>query len=286
MNGLAKNYSLHVFIATAVASAMILMTSNSVADAVKPNEGANEEPIVKGAQKLLPPPGPYGLVSAKAKKIAEYGSQMTSPPAPSAPTMPVVQQRVDGSQDELSKPQNLTGSGIAQSPPKLSVVAPSSPAVVKSEETRDKQGAVITKPVFKSVKPSMTQPLAPVKPKNGMAPVANDTPVLMPQKIAVNPPTLGQAPGAMVVQKNPQGMMPQLMFPVPPPQPLAQNFQGQMPVFRGHPRNMMPAPQIKQYRYIPLPVYKSDNGNGFQLPAFGGNAPVPGFWMPQMNNRK
>lgn len=124
--------------------------------------------------------------------------------------------------------------------PKLAVQGGKSPADIK-------QNVEITEPKFKRAMPSIsqalqsTQPVAPVKPS-----ISKDL-----QKISK--PILGTR------------TMPRSRPTMPP--------QQMMPSFNGI------APQIQQYRYIPLPVYQS-NFSYPQPPSFNGN--VPGYWMPQM----
>jgi len=61
--------------------------------------------------------------------------------------------------------------------------------------------------------------------------------------------------------------------------------QPAMPQFRGNPgqpAQLGVAPQIQQFKYIPLPVYQANFGRP-QAPSFSTNA--PGYWVPQMNNK-
>ena len=222
MHGLQKNYSLHIVVATVFASAMILITANGVADAVK----VTEEASLKSLQKHpLPPPGPFELVNSQGGNTVTGDQQPQVAFSATAPNMPDMMQII----------------------PKLGI-APSialKPANLNPANKGIKQNVISNEPVFKKTMPNMPQTI--------------NTPVNRPQPVAPNLPSKRMAPPT-----------------VNPPVPRS------MPQFRGSPRQLGVAPQIQQYRYIPLPVYQA-NFRYPQPPNFNGSA--PGYWVPQMNNK-
>ena len=238
MHRLQKNYSLHVVIATVFASAMILITANGVADAVKETEEASLKSLQKHP---LPPPGPFELINSQGKKTVTGGQQPQKAVAPTAPNMP----------------------DMMQVTPKLGIAPPIAlkPASLEPANKGIKKNVIINEPVFQKTMPSMSQALQTIK-----KPVNNPQPVVpvMPSNKMVPPTVNAPIPRTM----------PQLKHNMHP--------QQAMPQFRGNPRQLRIAPQIQQYRYIPLPVYQA-NFSYLQPPSFNGSA--PGYWVPQTNNK-
>jgi len=220
MHSLQKNYSLHITVATVFASAMILITTNGVADAVKV---AEEAPLKISQKHPLPPPGPFELVNSQGRSIVTDGQQPQVAFSAKAPKMP-----------EMTRATPKSG------------IAPS--IELKPANTGIKKNVVINTPVFNKTMPNMPQTLQAI-----------NTPVNPAQPVAPNMPNKRMAPPA-----------------VNPPVPRS------MPQFRGNPRRLGAAPQIQQYRYIPLPVYQA-NLRHPQPPSFNKNA--SGYWIPQINNK-
>jgi len=140
MQGLKDNYSLHVVIATVLASTMILMSSNGVADAKK----ATEDAPSTGLLKQPPPPpglfgqhGSYSIKDLKPKQQVERPiPSMSTPVAPKAPDMP-----------NLKQAQIAPPAGI------------SAPVMLKPAAKGITQKVQIKEPV------SRVQPAAPIRPQ-------------------------------------------------------------------------------------------------------------------------
>lgn len=220
MNGIKDKYSLHVVVATIIASGMILITNNGVADAVKATGDTSTKQL---HQQLLAPPGPFGQ-----NRVEEaHASIVKQQQAIKAPKMPEFKQTV----------------------PALGVAAP---AVAAPDAL---------KPVFQRAVPNAPQALQP-----------RSNPVLEEQPVAPVTPAYDM-------------LTPMVTMPAPEKMPqFNQNMlmQYPMPQFRGHPGQLRAAPQIQQFKYIPLPVYQANFGHP-QAPSF--NANVPGRWVPQMQNK-
>jgi len=152
MQGLKDNYSLHVVIATVLASTMILMSSNGVADAEKATGDATNT----GMQKQPPAPpglfGQHGAISAKDVKpkqqIERPVPSMNIPVAPKAPNMPNLEQA------QIAPPTGI-----------------SAPVMLKPAAQGVTQKVKIKEPVFSQTMPtikapvSRAQPAAPTRPQ-------------------------------------------------------------------------------------------------------------------------
>lgn len=255
MKGLPDS-SLPVIVATTLASVMILVAGNGVADAVKKTE--------ETAVQDLAPPGPFGLsgsdsaavsdsssqavVTQMERKLPEQGVQSTAkmPVAPNMPTMKVAPQLVATS---LVAPKPLANGSVLAAEPVLKMAQPNTSKALEAPVNL------------------MNKPLAPVGSNIKMSPS-------IAVSARVNPQYVIKSPVAPVISS---ASMPQFITPIQPmrpPQPM---------MF--HPQQNMPtgaiAPKLQKYRYVPLPVIKS-NYNYQQLPKQGGSFPVPGYyWVPQ-----
>lgn len=257
MNSLKNNYSLQIAVATVLASTMILVTENGVAEAVKVTEGT--------ALTQLPPPGPFAQVEPDGK-----GGSL----APVAP-------KVNGGNHEMPLKPEMPE--MKKNAPELSATPPE---IVQPVNTAIEKKIALGEPEFKRAMPSIPKALqvmkppsglvaqtpdAPAKPKAIVAPTIKTAPVLTREQIAVAPNFVATLPPGM---------------PQYPTQPMMQPFHGKMPVFNGSPGNIGFAPKMQQYRYIPLPVIQSNYGRP-QMPAFNGIIPPPipsaGYWIPQPN---
>ena len=145
MQGLKDNYSLHVVIATVLASTMILMSSNGVADAKKTTEDAPSTGLLK--QPPAPPglfgqQGSYSIKDLKPKQQVERPvPSMKIPVAPKAPDMP-----------NLKQAQIAPPAGI------------SAPVMLKPAVKGITQKVRIKEPVFSQAMPTIKTPVSRVRP--------------------------------------------------------------------------------------------------------------------------
>ncbi len=172
MNSLHNNYSLHVVVATVLASAMILITGNGVADAVK----VTEEALVETLQEApLPPPGPFGLMNSQAENPTTALQQPQKVLAPVAPKMPDIMQVI----------------------PKLNIAPP---IALKPINKGIKQNVISSNarnaPVLNKLQQSIS--LATIN-----APVNHPQPVV-PLMPAIIPPTTMNPPVARIMPQMPQ----------------------------------------------------------------------------------
>lgn len=270
---------LPVAIATAFASVMILVTGSGVADV----------DVVKDTNEVsLPPPGPFALGGSKGQIAASKGGN-----APAAPLAP-----------------NAGSSQGAQSLVGVAPVMPAAPNTPNMEKDAPQIGADLStkvklpnvdvlqemkavqtaEPVLKKSVPGISRPLNSIE-----APINLTKKPLLPNapKVKVDTTSLISASvlvkAQQVVAKEPVApvlsevstrsvLVPMPRQPVQPHQPLSQNYQ-QIP--RG-----AVAPQIQQYRYVPLPVIQSNYDYNYQqYPSYNGSFPATGYyWVPQKNN--
>jgi len=240
MQGLKDKYLLQVILATVFASAMIFITDNGVADAVKVTAKASME---EQQTQPLAPPGPFrqssyqndGNFTGNQQALAPT-SKLSPSATPTAPSM-------------LDSKQVVPVFGIA------------SPTALKPLNTGVEQNVEIEKPVFQRKMPNTPQTLSEIN-----MPQAPEIPINRMAPPAVAMPVLGDMPRFNHDMHN-------------------MVLQPAMPQFRGNPSQpaqLGVAPQIQQFKYIPLPVYQANFGHP-QAPSFSTN--VPGYWVPQMNNK-
>lgn len=262
MNMLLKKPALQVTLATLIASVMILVSGNGVADAVKTAENAS----VKGLkQKPLPPPGPFGSIMIDRKKTL-------APPA--APQMPVAKQA------HIGRPIVPSISGEPLNEVAMPRLAPKEPELKRLMPNNQQALGNVKMPKGQLGSSSLGMPNVNIVP-----PVAKElrSRPNMPKQLAVAPP-FSVADMKMLLPVSPPmtsvGVMPPVLNqPLFPQQPLAQPFRGKMPDFKGKIGSMLVPPKIQQYRYIPLPVYQSNFGNSQPPPL----APQgSGLWVPQI----
>lgn len=270
--------SLPVIGATVVASLMILVTGNGVADAVK----LSEQPT----QKMAPPPGPFDFLSAKNGEVAKKEAGI-KPSVPVAPKEPLSQQGVDGSNSQIEPPTMPEMAGTP--PPELEALIKPMQAKAVAKPDMAKDG-----PEFKRAMPSINQAPGAIKSPAKLAanlapPVMPEAKVVMP-KVTASPKQLAVAPKlskdipplAVDLQAKKVGQMPpQLQYPVP------QSFQRRMPAFGVNGMGMPVPPQMQLYRYVPVPVFQQSIPNYPVAPTYRGYMPAPnGYWVPNNGQQR
>ena len=234
MHGLKDNYSLHVVVATVFASAMILISNNGVADAVK----VTDEASMKGQQNQpLAPPGPFGqnsnwdnkASSGNQNQAVALTNRQSAPATPAPPNMP----------------------NLKQVAPTFGVAAP---VALKPANKGVQQNVKINEPVFQRKMPTI--PLA-MQIRN--PPVMNGRPSVpvVPTNNMIPPTVTMPVPGKM--PRFNRNMLPQHAVP---------QFRGTP----SQPGQLRAAPKIQQFKYIPLPVYQANYGLP-QPPSFKANVP-------------
>ena len=271
MKGLQKNYSLQIVVATVLASVMILVTGNGIADS-------------RNSKNLLPPPGPFANKLPEAEVDSAASGAVSSPHKPVAP---VAQQGLNQKGISEKMPHQPKKPEIAHAMPKPGVL----PALeLKPVNKGIRQPVPGREPEFKREMPSIPQALATIKAptvpqvSQPATPRMPEVKPLMPQQAVTPPPFSVNAPQGAYQP----GSAPQLSRPMPPQQPLMPNTRPAMPpAYRANsaqPGSYM-RPGVQQYRYIPLPVYQANYGYS-RPPANGYYMPTPGFWVPRSSGNK
>lgn len=189
-------------VATALASAMILITGNGVADAVKVTQKASLE---NSQEAPLPPPGPFGLINSQAENTMTALQQPQTALAPVAPKMPDTMQvipKLNIAPPIALKPVNK---GIKQNV--ISSYARNAPVLNKSQQS--KSLSTINAPI------NHPQPVVPLMP--AITPSAT-----------VNPPAAGIMP-----------QMPQLNHSLYPQQQVMPEFRANPRQLRAAPQIQM-----------------------------------------------